>query len=75
MTQVFLLTKAITAIRFNAQGRGSLCSLPVDAELRLTGDSGPAGFVEITYGNERYRIFRVDLTTRSVSLRTMSAAA
>jgi len=75
MTQVFLLTNAITAVKVDGPGLGPLCSLPVDEEIRLTENSGPEGFVEITCKNETYLIFRVDLMARPVSRRSMSAAA
>ena len=75
MTDVFRLTKAITGITFNPERRGSLSTVPVDAQLRLTGQSSLAGFVDVTDGDRVYSIFRVDLIARSVTLRAMAAAA
>jgi hypothetical protein len=74
MADVFRLTKAITAVTFSHGGRASLSTLPVDAQLRLTGQSSLAGFVDVTYDDKLYCIFRVDLMTRSVTLPTMAAA-
>lgn len=75
MADVFRLTRAITGITFNSEGRGSLSILPVDAQLRLTGQNRLPGFINVTYGEKRYGIFMVDLIERSVTLRTMAAAA
>jgi hypothetical protein len=75
MADVFRLTKAITAVTFSPEGRGSLSTLPVDARLCLTGQSSMPGFIDITYSDRLYCLFRVDLIARSVTLRTMAAAA
>lgn len=75
MTDLFRLTKAITGVTFSPEGRGSLTALPVDAGLHLTGKSSMPGFIDVTYGDKLYCIFRVDLIARSVNLRTMAAAA
>jgi hypothetical protein len=75
MADVFRLTKAITAVTFSPDRRGSLSTLPVDARLNLTGESSMPGFIDITHGGKLYCIFRVDLIARSVTLRTMAAAA
>jgi hypothetical protein len=75
MADAFRLTKALTAITFNLEGRGSLCTLPIDARLIITGPSRLPGFIEVTYGVSLYSIFRVDLNDRSVTVRTMAAAA
>jgi hypothetical protein len=74
MAQVFRLTKAVTGITFSPEGRGSLSSLPVGAQLRLIGQTR-SGFTDVMYCDKPYRIFRVDLMARSVTLRTMAAAA
>jgi hypothetical protein len=75
MADVFRLTKAITAVTFGPEGRVSLSTLPVDAQLHLTGQSSLAGFIDVTYGDKLYCIFRVDLMARSVTLQTMAATA
>jgi hypothetical protein len=75
MADVFRLTQAITAVTFGSGGRASLSTLPVDAQLRLTGQSSLAGFVDVIYGDKLHCIFRVDLMARSVTLQTMAAAA
>ena len=75
MADVFRLTKAISAVTLSSEGRGSLATLPIDARLHLTGQSSLAGFIDVTYGDKLYCIFRVDLIARSVSLRTVAAAA
>jgi hypothetical protein len=75
MAEVFRLTKAITGVTFSPEGRGSLSALPVDAQVRPTGQSSLAGFIDVTYGDTLYCIFSVDLTARSVAVRTMAAAA
>jgi hypothetical protein len=72
--QVFRLTKAITAITFSPEGRGSLSTLPVDARLRLTGQSSLAGFIDVAYDDKLYSIFEVDLIARSEMVRTVAAA-
>src|SRR5438445_804069 len=74
MADVFRLTKAITGITFSPAGHGSLSILPAGAQLRLTGHSTLLGFVDVTYCDKLYRIFRVDLIERSVTLRTLAAA-
>jgi hypothetical protein len=75
MAQVFRLTKEITGITFSPEGRGSLSTLPVDAQLRLTGQTSLSGFVDVTYCDQLYSIFRVDLIARSATARAMAAAA
>jgi hypothetical protein len=75
MADVFRLTKAITAVTFSPEGRASLSALPVDAQLCLTGQSSLTGFIDVTYNDKVYCIFRVDLMARSVTLETMRAAA
>jgi hypothetical protein len=75
MADVFRLTKEITGIRFIPEGHGLLTPLPVDAQLSLTGQSSLPGFLDVTYDNNLYRIFLVDLIARSVNIRTMAAAA
>jgi hypothetical protein len=75
MADVFQLTKAITGVTFSPEGRGSLSTLPVNARLHLTGQSSLSGFIDITYRDKLYCIFRVDLMARSVTVRTMAAAA
>ncbi len=75
MADVFRLTKEITGIRFIPEGRGLLTPLPVDAQLSLTGQSSLPGFLDVTYDNNLYRIFLVDLIASSVNIRTMAAAA
>jgi len=49
--------------------------LPIDAQLSLIGQSSMPGFLDVTYNNNLYRIFLVDLMARSVNMRTMAAAA
>jgi hypothetical protein len=75
MADLFLLTKAITGITFNPAGRGLLSTLPAGSQLRLTGQNSLPGFINVTSGDKLYRIFMVDLIDRSVTLRTMVAAA
>jgi len=75
MADVFRLTKEITGIRFSPEGRGLLTTLPVDAQLSLSGHSSLPGFLDVNYNNNLYRIFLVDLISRSVNIRTMAAAA
>ncbi|MGA2595708.1 MAG: hypothetical protein ABSH09_01725 [Bryobacteraceae bacterium] len=75
MADVFRLTKEITGIRFSPEGRGLLTTLPIDAQLSLIGQSSMPGFLDVTYNNNLYRIFLVDLMARSVNMRTMAAAA
>jgi hypothetical protein len=75
MADVFRLTKAITAVTFSPEGRGSFSTLPVDARLCLTGKSKMPGFIDVTDGDKLYCLFRVDLIARSVTVRTMAAAA
>jgi hypothetical protein len=75
MADVFRLTEAVTGIAFNAEGRGLLFSLPIDARLRLIGQSSKPGLIEVMYGSTLYSVFRVDLIDRSVTLRTIAAAA
>jgi hypothetical protein len=75
MADVFRLTKAITAVTFGPEGRASLSTLPVEAQLRLTGQSSLAGFVDVTCDDKLYCIFEVDLMARSVTLQTMTATA
>jgi hypothetical protein len=75
MADVFRLTKAVTGITFNAEGRGLLFSLPIDARLRLIGQSSTPGLIDVMYGATPYSVFKVDLIERSVTLRTIAAAA
>jgi hypothetical protein len=75
MADVFRLTKALTGITFSPDGRGSLSTLPIDARLVITGPSRLPGFIEVTCGVYLYSIFRVDLIERSVTVRTIAAAA
>jgi hypothetical protein len=74
MADVYRLTKAITGVTFSPEGRGSLYTLPVDALLRLTGQSSLAGFIDVTYDHKLCCIFNVDLIARSETVRTMAAA-
>jgi hypothetical protein len=75
MADAFRLTKALTCINFSPDGRGSLSTLPIDARLLITGPGRLPGFIEVTSGVSQYSIFRIDLIERSVTVRTMSAAA
>lgn len=75
MADLFRVTKEITGIRFSPNGKGSLSTLPVDAQLLLTGQSSAPGFLDVTFGGVPHRVFMVDLIERSVTLRTMAAAA
>jgi hypothetical protein len=75
MADAFRLTKALTSITFNPEGRGFLSTLPIDARLIITGPSRLPGFIEVTCGASLYSIFRVDLIERSVTVRTMATAA
>jgi hypothetical protein len=75
MADAFRLTKALTGITFNHEGRGSLSTLAIDSRLIITGPSKLPGFIEVTCGVALYSIFRVDLIERSVTVRTMAAAA
>ena len=75
MAEVFRLTRAITSVTFDTEGRRSLTTLPIDAQLRITGKNSLSGFIDVTCGDKLHCIFRVDLIARSVTLRTMAAAA
>ena len=75
MADVFRLTKAITAVTFSPEGRGSLSTLPVDARIRLTGQSRLPGFIDVAHGDNSYSLFRVDLIARSVTVRAVAAVA
>jgi hypothetical protein len=75
MADIFRLTKVMTGVALSPKGRGSLSTLPVDARLRLTGQSSLPGFIDVTYDDKLYCIFRVDLIARSVTVRTIAAAA
>lgn len=75
MADVFRLTAALTGITFTAEGQGSLCTLPIDARLHLTGPSRLPGFIEVRCGIQLYSVFRNDLIERSVTMRAMSSAA
>ena len=75
MADVFRLTEPLTGITFTPEGRGLLSTLPIDARLNITGPSRLPGFIEVAYGVRQYSIFRVDLIDRSVTVRTMAAAA
>jgi hypothetical protein len=75
MADAFRLTKALTGITFNPEGRGFLSTLPIDARLVITGQSRLPGFIEVTCGVSLYSVFRVDLIERSVTVRTMATAA
>ena len=75
MANVFLLTKAITGIEFGTDGRALLSTLPVNAQLRLTGQSSLPGFVDVVYGQKLYGIFMVDLKSRSATIRSKAVAA
>jgi hypothetical protein len=50
MADSFRLTKAVTGITFNPEGRGFLTTLPIDARLVITGQSRLPGFIEVTCG-------------------------
>jgi hypothetical protein len=75
MADVFRLTKALTGITFTPEGRGSLSTLSADSRLSITGQSRLPGLIEVSYGMQSYSIFRIDLIERSVTVRTLSAAA
>jgi hypothetical protein len=75
MADAFRLTEALTGITFNPEGRGFLSTLPIDARLIIKGSSRLPGFIEVACGVSLYSIFRVDLIERSVTVRTMGAAA
>ena len=75
MAEVFRLTKALTGIRFNLEGRGSLSTLPIGTRLTITGPSRLPGFIEVSCGVSLYSIFMVDLNERSVTVRTPADAS
>jgi hypothetical protein len=75
MADIFRLTRVMTGVALSPEGRGSLSTLPVDARLRLTGQSSLPGFIDVSYDDKLYCIFRVDLIARSVTVRTIAAAA
>ena len=75
MADIFRLTRVMTGVALSPKGRGSLSTLPVDARLRLTGQSSLPGFIDVSYDDKLYCIFRVDLIARSVTVRTIAAAA
>jgi hypothetical protein len=74
VADVFRLTRAILAVTFSPEGRGSLSTLPVDAQISLIGRSSMAGLVDVNCDDKLYCIFEVDLMARSVILQTMAAA-
>ena len=75
MLDVFKLTHSLLAVTFNAEGRGSLSTLPAGARLTLTGDTRSPGLVEVTNGLRLFSIFAIDLRKRSVTVRKVAAAA
>jgi hypothetical protein len=74
-TDVFRLTKAITAIAFTNSSNGHLVTLPIGATLRPAGETSLPGFVEVTYERQCYRVFERDLRVRAERYRGAAAAA
>ena len=67
----FRLTKAFSAVKFNGDGKGEICTLTEGSELEILGASTVQGCVEVRCTAERYNIFEQDLRANSVPVQTI----
>jgi len=72
--EVFQLTKPLSAVKFELDGKGICCTLPADARVRILGRSAIPGCLIVDYDEQHYSIFKEDLRYHSSSRRAVMAA-
>jgi hypothetical protein len=74
-TEVFRLSKALTAITFTNQAKGRLILLPIGALLRPSGKKSLTGLIEVMYQYQPCMVFERDLLARAERFQNMATAA
>jgi len=71
--EVFQLTKPLQAVKYDRDGRGLCCTLPIEARVRVLGRSTIPGCLMVAYDEQHYNIFKEDLMCHSSSRRSLMA--
>jgi len=71
--ETFRLSKPLNVVSLDAEGKGTMITLPVGAKIALCGASTIPSCVEILCDGSRYNAFEEDLRNRSEKSATTSS--
>ena len=72
--RIFCLTKVLSVVWFDADGKGHIDKLPVGTTVTMTDGRGSPGFIEILHDGRVCHAFEQDFRDRSVNAARAIAA-